>query len=82
MDNKIDFVITWVDGNDPEWLEEKRQYDGTIKNSKNTDNNLNRYRDMGILKYWFRGVEKYAPWVNKIHFVVWKNIPDRRGMRQ
>ena len=22
-----------------------------------------------MLRYWFRGVEKFAPWVNKIHFV-------------
>ena len=25
-DPKIDFVITWVDGNDPKWQEEKRNY--------------------------------------------------------
>ena len=23
---KIDFVVTWVDGSDPQWQEEKRQY--------------------------------------------------------
>ena len=23
---KIDFVITWVDGNDPQWRKEKNQY--------------------------------------------------------
>jgi hypothetical protein len=35
-----------------------------------------RYRDMRILKYWFRAVEKYAPWVNRIHFVTWGHLPD------
>ena len=28
-----------------------------------------RYRDWDTLKYWFRGVEKYAPWVRYIFFV-------------
>ena len=25
--NKIDFVILWVDGNDKEWLKEKQKYE-------------------------------------------------------
>lgn len=28
-----------------------------------------------ILQYWFRGVEKFAPWVNRIYFVTWGHIP-------
>ena len=27
MDNKIDFVITWVDGNDKVWLSKKKDYE-------------------------------------------------------
>ena len=73
MNRKIDFVIPWVDGNDPEWNKEKNYYLGKTDYEKD-DNNI-RYRDWDILKYWFRGVEKYAPWVNKIHFVTWKHIP-------
>lgn len=71
MDNKIDFVITWVDGSDPKWQKEKAKYD-----SNSGDNRKNRYRDWGLLKYWFRAVEQYAPWVNKIHFVTWGHVPD------
>ena len=26
MHDKIDFVIAWVDGSDPAWLEEKNKY--------------------------------------------------------
>lgn len=70
MSNKIDFVIIWVDGNDVEWQEEKKKYV-----EKNTDNRNIRYRDWENLKYWFRGVEEYAPWVNKIYFVTWGHIP-------
>ena len=35
-----------------------------------------RFRDYGFLKYWFRGVEKFAPWVRKIHFITSGQKPD------
>ncbi len=70
---KIDFVMIWVDGNDPKWQEEKRQYD---KSNKKGDNGEVRFRSWDNLQYWFRGVEKFAPWVNKIHFVTWGHLPE------
>ena len=72
MNEKIDFVIMWVDGSDPKWLEEKNKY---LDKKIDTSNAINRYRDMGVLKYWFRGVEKFAPWVNKIHFITCGHLP-------
>ncbi len=71
MENKIDFVILWVDGNDPKWQAEKAKY----SNNKNGDSRNIRFRDWDNLQYWFRGVEKFTPWVNKIHFVTWGHIP-------
>jgi len=65
MHDKIDFVIAWVDGSDPAWLEEKNKYS---PKKEDVTNAINRYRDMGVLRYWFRAVEKFAPWVNQIHF--------------
>lgn len=70
-DGKIDFVILWVDGNDPVWQAVKAKY---IPNEQ-SDNRVQRYRDWDNLKYWFRGVEKFAPWVNKIHFITYGHIP-------
>ncbi|MCL2206528.1 MAG: stealth family protein [Fibromonadales bacterium] len=67
----IDFVIPWVDGNDPEWQADKAKYSP----SKNSEVDDSRYRDMGLLPYWFRGVEKFAPWVNKIHFITCGHLP-------
>ena len=67
----IDFVIMWVDGSDPAWLAEKKKYTPT----EEADDRDERYRDWNLLKYWFRGVEKYAPWVRKIHFVTWGHVP-------
>ncbi|MBR3833100.1 MAG: Stealth CR1 domain-containing protein [Lachnospiraceae bacterium] len=70
---KIDFVIAWVDGNDPEWLQEKAKYDPSIDLTQDTIDA--RYREWDNLQYWFRAVEKFAPWVNKIHFLTWGHIP-------
>ena len=72
MREKIDFVIMWVDGSDPKWLAEKNKYS---EKKVSIDDGINRYRDMNLLKYWFRGVEKYTPWVNKIYFVTWGHLP-------
>ena len=68
----IDIVLCWVDGSDPEWIAEKSKY--TPDNSYGDVDE--RYRDWGLLKYWFRCIEKNAPWVRKIHFVTWGHIPD------
>ena len=69
---KIDFIITWVDGNDEKWLKEKEAFK---QMENNNSNSKNRYREWKLLKYWFRGVEKYAPWVNKIYFITYGHLP-------
>ena len=66
----IDFVIPWVDDADKEWRKKYKKY------KHDEANDEARYRDWDILKYWFRGVEKYAPWVNKIHFITCGQKPD------
>lgn len=70
---KIDFVVTWVDGSDPEWLAERAKY---LPDHDPSAGAVNRYRDWGLMKYWFRGVEKFAPWVNKVYFVTWGHYPE------
>ena len=72
---EIDFVITWVDMDDPEWKKDFAEYSGKIDNSKNEFSEA-RFRDYGFLKYWFRGVEKFAPWVRKVHFVTCGQKPE------
>lgn len=69
----IDIVILWVDGNDSAWKAEKSKYQENIESENNS---VNRYRDWGLLPYWFRAVEKFTPWVRKIHFVTWGHVPD------
>lgn len=71
----IDIVVTWVDMNDPSWKKEFNHYSG---NNDIEENGIidARFRDYGLLKYWFRGVEKFAPWVRKIHFVTSGQKPE------
>lgn len=67
----IDFVITWVDGSDEEWLQEKKKYQPGL----DVDDSLVRYRDFGTLKYLFRSIEKFAPWVRNIFLVTNGQVP-------
>ena len=43
MKDKIDFVSTWVDGNDPEWQKERSHY--ASMEHKDVDNSIIRFRD-------------------------------------
>ena len=70
---KIVFVVAWVDGSDPAWLAERARY---RQDPQTSDGQTIRYRDWGTLRYWFRAVEKYAPWVNRIHLITWGPVPD------
>ena len=66
----IDFVLFWVDPANEQWQKEKAEYRAKAFGDQKQEANLAiRYRDWDNLQYWFRGVEKYAPWVRKIFFV-------------
>lgn len=77
MTQPIDFVVTWVDGSDPVWRAEKEKYEkeaGLFRNNKN--NGEERYRDWDLFRYWFRAVEKYAPWVRHVYLVTEGHVPE------
>lgn len=73
----FDFVLLWVDGADPAWREEKRRALHRVGHAAamQMDDREARYREWGLLRYWFRGVERFAPWVRTIHFVTWGHLP-------
>lgn len=71
---KIDFVILWVDNNDLAWQKEFNAYLPQVQYLD--DIRRIRYRYWDNLRYWFRGVEKFAPWVNKVHLITCGQIPD------
>ena len=76
-DYPIDIVVTWVDGNDEEWKESC--YYWQSKDSKELEHledvRDERYRDWDTLRYFFRSIEMYAPWINKVHLVTCGHLP-------
>ena len=73
-DGRIDFVIAWVDGSDPEWRAQKARYAPQDGAGRGADGEA-RYRDWDLLRYWLRGAERFAPWVGTIHFVTCGHLP-------
>lgn len=79
MENGIDFVLTWVDGSDPDWQASRRLWSekcGRTDTRESGAVTASRYRDWGTLRYWFRAVHTYAPWVHGIYFVTCGQTPD------
>ena len=75
MEQPIDLIVTWVDMNDPDWKKEFAAFSGKLDIEANGVSDA-RFRDYGFLKYWFRGVEKFAPWIRMIHFVTSGQKPE------
>ena len=69
MSETIDFVVLWVDDSDDQWKRDFARYKNEAVMTDNDSIGAIRYQEHGMLPYWFRGVEKFAPWVRKIHFV-------------
>ena len=70
--DKIDFVVTWLDSTDPEWQESYYKYRPDSNGLKGNA----RFRNMDIFRYWFRAVEEYAPWVNKVYLITNGKFPN------
>lgn len=74
----IDIVIPWVDGGDVEWQKEFKRW--RARCTGRDDNSEIRYRDWGSLQYLFRGIEKFAPWVRKVHLITTGQRPEWLNM--
>ncbi len=76
----IDFVVSWVDEKDPLWQSrmEETLRNACVDSERRFDKDFadERYRDWKLLKYWFRGVEKFAPWVRRVWLVTDAQVPD------
>ena len=61
--NRMDAVITYVNGLDPLWQEDYRTHvDGAVT--------AKRFRDWGTLPYLLRGIERHMPFVENVFLVV------------
>ena len=71
MAGEIDLVVPYVDSSDVAWQELFNKYNPIKDEEVEAVNAKNRFRGQGdFFRFFFRGVEKYAPWVHKIHLIV------------
>lgn len=69
---KIDIVIPWVDGSDISWIKKRNSKSGKENVQLNGEE---RYRDFGTLKYLFRSIDMYAPWVGNVYLITDNQVP-------
>ncbi|HDZ8880561.1 MULTISPECIES: stealth conserved region 3 domain-containing protein [Aeromonas] len=62
----IDYVFTWVNSADEDWQKMYALYNPKVRSDANS---LSRFVSRDELMYALRAIEKYAPWVRKIHVV-------------
>lgn len=63
MNDKIDIVLPWLNGNDEHWLSKYKNFENTINTG---DKGISRIRDWDNLRYFLRGVEKNCEWFNRV----------------
>lgn len=66
----IDVVYTWVDGNDPEWIERKNQKLASL-GYKLPDNSTDRskWENRDELRFSLRSLNMFAPWIRNVYIV-------------
>lgn len=74
MNDKVDVIIPWVDGNDREWITEKLKTEEKYNIIKQANSNI-RYESWDNLQYIFRAIEKFMPWVQKVFLVTYGHLP-------
>lgn len=78
LDDKIDMVYLWCDGNETAFKKRKQQYLKLEDNSEQENieavGNL-RFYDNEELKYSLRSLELYAPWINHVYIVTDRQVP-------
>lgn len=73
--SSIDLVYTWVDGNDPVWIERHAKF-CCIATDNDGSNCKGRYCNNDELKYSLRSIEQYAPWIRKIFIITDNQVPE------
>ena len=72
----VDIVVTYLNERDEEWQNnynywKNKEIEEGIQEATNRQAfGKERAREWDTFKYWFRGVEKNCPWVNKVFLVV------------
>lgn len=76
LDNPVDIFLPWVDGNDVDWQKKRNKYKSYTGSEQAEANGIERYRDWENLKYIFRGIDKFLPWIRKVFLVTDGQVPE------
>ena len=71
----VDLVYTWVNGNDPVWLEKRNSHLGEARQYSSLSQGSALFSDNDELLYSLRSVEQYVPWARKIFIITDRQIP-------
>jgi len=74
----VDVVYTWVDGSDPAWNAAREQRLAGVTGTARTRESSGQARFIAHdeLRYSFRSLHLFAPWVRRIHLVTAGQVPD------
>ncbi len=80
MQSEIDFVITWVDGNDPVHKAKRKRWQSRVWQGESKDKEQSvsdkRFVQHRELIYCLRSIKHHAPWYRKIWLVTDNQIPE------
>ncbi len=69
MKEPIDVVITWVDGQDRELAEKRKQYVESDELEHDDTGGATRYASIGEIWWCVASINRFAPWVHHIYIV-------------
>lgn len=69
MNQPIDIVITWVDGQDQELAERRRQFAHSDELKHDDVGGITRYASIGEIFWCIASINRFAPWVHRIYIV-------------
>jgi glycosyltransferase involved in cell wall biosynthesis len=74
----VDVVYTWVDGRDPAWNQARLDRLAGLTGTATTRESSGqaRFLSRDELRYSFRSIHLFAPWVRRIHLVTAGQVPD------
>jgi hypothetical protein len=73
----IDVVYTWVDGDDPAWLDARDDRIRALGGTPDArSSGAARFRSRDELRYSMRSIHLFAPWVRRIHLVTSGQVPE------
>ena len=76
MSEKIDAVITWVDGDDPRHRAKRQQFGTQRQFSEENVAGDTRFKSLGEIFYCVASINRFAPWINKIYIVTHEQNPN------